>query len=671
MFVNYNGVFGLSGSGFDVEGTVEKLMQTERSKYDKMYQQKEKLTWQKDAYREQNTALTTFRNKVFDLKLKANLDLRKSTTSNESAVSVTAGSTAVNGTNSINVKQLAEGVAIGSSEGLGSVLKDGKFDFGEGVESKQFELNGKTITVKNGSSISSLVSTINSAGLGVKASYDSTLDRFFLSTNKTGESAEIKLKDKDGFFKDCLKITKDQNGNSIDYTQESLTFNGKSAIFDLNGVENLKQESNKFTISGLTYNLKSANTGPVTVTTSADTEAIYNQIKDFMDSYNTLIADIYTKINETSYRDYPPLTEQQEEEMTEEEIKKWNKKAQSGLLKNDTTLSSLLSTMRVEMSSVLKIINSNNDSVVTASAGSKARLGETTVNVIKVATGASVEGLVIKQDLFAKDGDTEKIVGRGKTFTINDKTFTLADNETVDSLSQKIAKELNCNVTLADGKMKITTINTGVNAALKFEADCSNVFSGGVPEGIVKNGENAEVEINGVEKKSESNTLEYEGITYNFQSIGETTVSVTGSKLVDFGIETGTYDTHGKLVFSDNTGDALKQAIENDPDAVINFFTKQSKTNDAEKGLAQRLQETLDKAISELKDKAGSTAKYSDQSTIGKQIGKLETNLADELKRLKEIEENYYSKYSQMEVYINQMLQQSNMFSTYAGTSSY
>ena len=67
------------------------------------------------------------------------------------------------------------------------------------------------------------------------------------------------------------------------------------------------------------------------------------RITDFVDLYNETIAEINGKLMEPYYRDFPPLTDKQKEAMSEREIELWEEKAKSGMLRNDTMLSGILS----------------------------------------------------------------------------------------------------------------------------------------------------------------------------------------------------------------------------------------------------------------------------------------------------------------------------------------
>jgi len=65
------------------------------------------------------------------------------------------------------------------------------------------------------------------------------------------------------------------------------------------------------------------------------------------------MTDVGTKLNEKRYRTYNPLTDEQKSEMKEEDIKKWEEKARSGLFRADSLLSSTYSELRMTMSSAV------------------------------------------------------------------------------------------------------------------------------------------------------------------------------------------------------------------------------------------------------------------------------------------------------------------------------
>lgn len=121
---------------------------------------------------------------------------------------------------------------------------------------------------------------------------------------------------------------------------------GTDAKFTINGFET-SRSSNTFTIDGLTITATQVSEDATVIQTGRDIDKIVDAVKSFVNDYNKLVKELYGDITEDSeYRNYAPLTDAQEEEMSESEIEKWNEKAQTGLLRNDTYLSTFLQSMR-------------------------------------------------------------------------------------------------------------------------------------------------------------------------------------------------------------------------------------------------------------------------------------------------------------------------------------
>lgn len=84
----------------------------------------------------------------------------------------------------------------------------------------------------------------------------------------------------------------------------------------------------------------------VTLTATTDTQAMTDQIREFVTKYNEMIEGFNDLLKENKYRAYAPLTNEQREEMSENEQKLWDEKAKSGLLRNDSILREGVSQMR-------------------------------------------------------------------------------------------------------------------------------------------------------------------------------------------------------------------------------------------------------------------------------------------------------------------------------------
>lgn len=140
----------------------------------------------------------------------------------------------------------------------------------------------------------------------------------------------------------------------------SVRILGQDAIISLNGAE-FTSDSNNFSINGLTItaNALSEVTGTdaegnaiyatTTITTADDVDGIYDTIKNFFKEYNELIKEMDTAYNAKSAKDYEPLTSEEKESMTEEEIEKWETKIKDSLLRRDSDLSTLISAFKTTM----------------------------------------------------------------------------------------------------------------------------------------------------------------------------------------------------------------------------------------------------------------------------------------------------------------------------------
>lgn len=123
------------------------------------------------------------------------------------------------------------------------------------------------------------------------------------------------------------------------------------AVIVLDGAE-LTGTSNSFLVNGMTLNLTSTTENQnggfdeIMVTVNNDTKAAYDMVKDFVKKYNELLEEMNTKYSAKSARDYDPLTDEQKEAMTDDEVEKWETKIKDSLLRRDDTLNGIISTMR-------------------------------------------------------------------------------------------------------------------------------------------------------------------------------------------------------------------------------------------------------------------------------------------------------------------------------------
>lgn len=103
-----NGLYGLSGSGLDIESMVKAGMLSRQNQYDKMYKKEVKNEWLKQGFNEIYTSLNTFKySTLSDYKMQSNMSAMNAESSNTSAVKVTANGAAVAMTHNVTVNSLS------------------------------------------------------------------------------------------------------------------------------------------------------------------------------------------------------------------------------------------------------------------------------------------------------------------------------------------------------------------------------------------------------------------------------------------------------------------------------------------------------------------------------------------------------------------------------------
>ncbi|KYZ76501.1 hypothetical protein AXX12_08695 [Anaerosporomusa subterranea] len=352
--------YGLSGSGMDVDQMVKDMMKARRIQYDKMYQEKTRLEYKKKDFNTIYTTLKEFREKnVFDFRMASQLRPMKATASDSSVATVTANADAVPINHTVEVTSLATAAMSKSAATITTSADKSTLASQFGLDSSaSFDVtlndgvNTKTITVDPTKSIHELAASINNAGLNIRANYDTTLDRFYLYNLQTGSANKLQVTDASvdvggaakQFFGDVLKL------GAVDTA-------GTDAMIKIDGVEATAQASNKFTVSGLTFDLKK--TGTTTIDVGADVDKAVENVKAFIESYNSTVKKITDELGEKYYRDFNPLTTDQKKDMKDDEIKAWEEKAKSGMLRNDAMLRGLVGDLRINFAEPVSGLNGN------------------------------------------------------------------------------------------------------------------------------------------------------------------------------------------------------------------------------------------------------------------------------------------------------------------------
>ncbi|MBP1992650.1 flagellar filament capping protein FliD [Paenibacillus eucommiae] len=221
-----------------------------------------------------------------------------------------------------------------------------------------------SFTITKSTSIGELIDKINSSDLGKKGVSAYLNESGKLVIFNPNRSNELKFTDETDDDSDVLKsLGLEAPVTSGDFAYTQMSSVGKDAEVEFNGVTGF-YASNTFSISGLQFTAKKVDTEEVNVSVAQDVDSVYNSIKTFVDKYNDVIDSLNKKMQEKRDRSYLPLTDEQRTNMKEDEIKRWEEKARSGILRNDSILSSALNSMRLAISSPVNGIPSGEISIL-------------------------------------------------------------------------------------------------------------------------------------------------------------------------------------------------------------------------------------------------------------------------------------------------------------------
>lgn len=214
------------------------------------------------------------------------------------------------------------------------------------AEGTVIKVNNTEITVDRTTTLSSLAKSMGNAG--INASYDAGQGRFYLSAKNTGTANAFTVDaDADTLTKLGLNLN-DGDPGKISASDAQIVYNGVEYT----------QSNNSFSINGLTIEVN-AKGEEQDFTVDTDVDGIYDKVKNFIKEYNALITEMNTLYNADSSKGYEPLTSEEKDAMTEEDIKNWEDKIKGSLLRRDSTISSLLTSMRTTLNKSVEVTNAD------------------------------------------------------------------------------------------------------------------------------------------------------------------------------------------------------------------------------------------------------------------------------------------------------------------------
>lgn len=257
----------------------------------------------------------------------------------------------------IGSNSYAAGNAITTKQGKTAVMSTTLANLGYTGDETTLTVNGKDIAVDANTTISDLLDKFKEAG--ISANFDGAAGKLSFSSSE-GLTFEGDA--------DVLKLLGLDSGLKADISRDPIKLDGSDAMIVLNGVL-YTSDSNSFSVNGLNITANSVtddintlldangevdlskltDANAISITTSTDTQGIYDTIKDFLTEYNNIINEMTKLYNADSARDYEPLTDDEKDAMSDTEIEKWETKIKDSLLRRDSSLDSIMSSMTSAM----------------------------------------------------------------------------------------------------------------------------------------------------------------------------------------------------------------------------------------------------------------------------------------------------------------------------------
>ncbi|MCB2340749.1 flagellar filament capping protein FliD [Clostridium estertheticum] len=438
-------------TGMDTDATVKQMMKPYTMRVDKMKQDRQVVAWKQDLYRDiisdtSNITNTYFNNLKPDTNMlsKSNyagfdVTAASSTVGESAGASATASVGAVAGNYKVVVTQLATtdkiaGAKITDANTLTpnfnlnkytTKLSDLKIADGETLQFNYTDSNGSkqtktltvsepttpaTSTISKDATISQLIDAVNKGTNGnVKLNFSELTKSFSIESLQTGDkkASLVVAENAVGGILTKLNLTAATGGVVTSGQDAKLTITPPGTDV----ATPVTKSGNTFSIDGVNYTLTKANVGgdvttSTNITVAGNSQKTYDKIKVFIDKYNELVEKVSKKTDEKKQYKYLPLTDEQRTAMKEDEIKQWETNAKQGLLKGDSNLDSMLTSMRRAFYEGVKDAGVSLTEIGLSTSSDISQRGKIIIDEKKLKTAIETKGEQVA-DLFTKESTTQ------------------------------------------------------------------------------------------------------------------------------------------------------------------------------------------------------------------------------------------------------------------------
>ncbi len=623
---NFTSKMRLTGlSGLDTDSMVAELMKAERIPLDTLKQKKTLVQWKQEAYRSVSSSLMGFKSKFFDIVNRSSYLLSENSIkaktiklNNSDYFSATASGNATVGSQSVKVIKLAES-AKSVSEGAEGVSKaiTGTLD--------NTHLGGKKIVV-------SLDGVSKEITLENYADENEFATKFQEALNKAfGESklkVDLSYNSANGKYNFSLDTV--NGATKVTVNQPSGTSGGLGSLGLTNGA------SNRISLKSTLLSVRNSLGTPLTFNDGGMAVFTING-KTFTANPTDTLEKVFEKINNDADANVTIGYDEMTDKIT-------------------------LSSKQTGAGETLKMAD-NSGSFLSA-----------------LGLGTVTEG----QDAEILINGNQTVVRSTNNFTVNGVNYSLKKAHDASSTGETLSVEQDTESVIKNIKSFIEDYNKLIDdisgkTKEKYDRDYQPLTDE-QKEGM------EEKDIEAWEKKAKAGILRSDSIlqqiTLSMRKALYEKVEGVGISLRDIGIESRSYNDNGKLYLEE---DKLQKALLEKPDEVAklltgtssqhptysrNFTISEKQVRYNQSGLFHRISDIIEDNVSTIRSEKGYKGILLEKAGIENDVSNTQNTLADELDnyddridslidKLIRKEENYYLKFSNLEIMLNKMNQQS------------
>lgn len=294
------------GSGLDVEGIISKLMAAESIPLTTIQTNTQATQTKLSIYGIIKNSFAGLQTATDNLKSLSNIYPLTATSSNSSVVTGSATSSDAKGSYSLTVQQLAQKQSIAANSvattdtalGTGTLtITLGSYDSTGNTFTANSSATPVNITIDSSNqTLSGVKDAINNANAGVTASIinDGTGNRLVLTSATTGavNGFKVDVADSDGNNTDTAGLSMlsyDPTAAAGSGKNQASLASAQDAKFTLNNIAITKPTNNvNDAVNGLTLNLLSTTSTPVTLDVGLDSSTLQKTLNSFVTAYNQI-----------------------------------------------------------------------------------------------------------------------------------------------------------------------------------------------------------------------------------------------------------------------------------------------------------------------------------------------------------------------------------------------